>query len=251
MTSLRSIAAAASVAAACAVAACGSDSPAAPTVTSFVGVWQGTTSQGKPISLFITADGVRMVAVDFTIAGTVCTVTPEVFLGRTPPSTAYPVADSAVTITSTGSAGTLTINGSFTTGTTVTGTLTAGHSGCNGNVAITWSAAKVTAPAVDLDGTWTGDFGSTTVAGAVITLNLTQNGANLAGTWTTDNGGVGTVTGTITGNMGSFTLLQTTSGCTGTFSGWLAVHGSPEYGVFVFSGSDCQGAAQGGGEVSR
>lgn len=231
--------------------ACSKDS-GGPSV-SFEGVWQGTTAQGKPLGFYVEPEGIRIAALDFTIVGTSCTTNPLVVLTRESPDIPFPVnvSDSSLVVTSSGSGGTINVNGGFESGTTASGSLAVTSTGCNGSATTAWTVTRTTTPSVNLTGTWQGTFASTVVTTTGITLVLSQSGAAVTGTFATDNGGSGTVSGTVAGRMGTFTLTQTTAGCTGSFHGHLAWHESPEFVVFGFSGSDCQGAARGGGDADR
>ena len=74
-------------------------------------------------------------------------------------------------------------------------------------------------------------------------LALAQSGSNVSGTFTTTTGSDGTVTGTVSGQVFTFTGTQTAP-CAGSFSGTgtLGVYNTSMSGAY--SGSDCGGTFQ-------
>jgi len=66
------------------------------------------------------------------------------------------------------------------------------------------------------------------------------------------DGAMGTFVGTVSGRTATFTLTQTTPGCSGTFSGHAVVMPSPELLVYYYSGTDCLGThTNGNGSATR
>ncbi|MEA3245514.1 MAG: hypothetical protein U9Q74_05100 [Gemmatimonadota bacterium] len=140
----------------------------------------------------------------------------------------------------------------MTTAGTATGTINVVNTQCNGTLNATWTASKAGGPEVALSGTWNGTFASSLVSRTSGTLVLSQNGANVTGTYTLPNGARGNLTGTVSGRTMTFTLSQTTVGCTGTFAGHGVLMPSPELLVYFYTGSDCLGShTQGNGSASR
>ncbi|MBA4386189.1 MAG: hypothetical protein C0410_15755, partial [Anaerolinea sp.] len=109
----------------------------------------------------------------------------------------------------------------------------------------------VTSGGLDLTGTWIGAFTTSIITTPTqITLLLSQSGSNVTGTYSSQAGGVGTVSGTLSGSTLTFTLHQTTTNCSGTFSGTGTVSGNTM--TFTFSGNDCLGThTNGQGTVTR
>ena len=104
---------------------------------------------------------------------------------------------------------------------------------------------------LDLTGTWSGTFTTSIITTPTpVTLVLSQSSSNVTGTYSSQAGGVGTVSGTLNGNTLTFSLQQTTTGCSGTFSGTGTVSGNTM--TFTFSGNDCLGThSNGQGTVTR
>ncbi len=90
---------------------------------------------------------------------------------------------------------------------------------------------------VNVTGTWSGAF-STSLVGGTLVLVLSQTGNDVTGNYTTDDSW-GTVSGTVSENVMSFTLDELTIGCPGSFSGDATVTGNSM--SVTFTGDDCWG----------
>jgi hypothetical protein len=242
MVRIRVPAAAACVAASLLVACSkGSEGPAGPTTPNYVGAWEGTTSQGKPVQFWLESDGAHLVTFADSIRGTVCTSRGTYYFVADAPDTAIALVGSAFSMVRSGSAGVISMSGTFGA-TSASGSLLRTSISCNGADTVTWTAAKVTAPFGSVTGTWNGTFSSSVVSSTTGTFVLAQSGAAVSGTWSFANGGVGTISGTVAGNMGKVSIVETTVGCAGTFSGHASLHTNPA-GLYIgWAGSDCLGS---------
>jgi hypothetical protein len=98
---------------------------------------------------------------------------------------------------------------------------------------------------VDYNGLWTGTLTSSLVTTpAAITINMTTTNNTISGTYSVITGAVGTISGTINNNSFSFTLTQTTSTCTGSFTGQGSINGTTI--TFTYTGHDCWGTHNNG-----
>ena len=109
----------------------------------------------------------------------------------------------------------------------------------------------VTGGGENLTGTWSGTFTTSIITTpSQIALVLSQSGSSVTGTYSTQGGGVGTVSGTVSGNTFTYALQQTTAGCPGSFTGSGTVSGNTM--SFTFSGNDCRGThSNGQGTVTK
>jgi hypothetical protein len=232
------------------VASCSKDSTG-PAATR-VGGWEGTTSQGKVLRFYVEQQGVPLIAVGFEVVGTSCTEGVVAFLSREAPDAPFAVTGDALTVATSGSSGTITLNGTFTSATAASGTLVVTSTRCGGSINATWTATKASGPAADLTGTWTGSYSTSLISNSSIVLTITQTGPTLSGTYVSPNGGMGSISGVVSGKVGTFRLNQTTAGCIGHFDGHAALNEGPEFLFFSYAGSDCLGThAHAGGTVSR
>ena len=236
-------AAIAACAAASLLAACskGSEGLAGPTTPDYVGAWEGTTSQGKPVQFWLESDGAHLVTFADSIRGTTCTHRMVYVFAAEPPDTAIALTGGALSMVRSISSGTVNLSGTFGAS-AASGSLMRTSTTCNGADTLTWTASKVTAPLANVTGTWDGTFSSSLVSSTAGTFVLAQSGATVSGTWNFANGGVGTISGTVVGNMGKVSIVETTPGCTGTFAGRASLHTSPSPVLFIgWAGSDCLG----------
>jgi hypothetical protein len=221
-------------------AACSEDSsgPASPNA----GGWSGSTSQSRPAHFLVANGGVVIAVISFQVVGTVCTDDVLLILGRDPSATPYTLAGNTLTVTTAGSAGSLTFTGTIS-GTTASGTLTVNAVACDGTGNFTWSATKATGAELSVAGNWDGTFESNLLTQTPGSLALSQSGTAVTGTYATAAGGGGTVNATVSGRMATFRLNQTTSGCTGRYDGYATVVPIPgaEDLVYFYSGQDCLG----------
>ncbi len=218
--------------------ACSKDSTAPG--SSINGGWTGSTSQGRPAH-FLVADGDVVIAVfSFEVVGTQCTDDVLLVLGRDPGEVPYTVTNNQFVVSTSGSAGSATLSGTIS-GNTTSGSLTINAIICQGTGNFTWTAQKATGAEINIAGNWSGDISSNINAGTPFQAALSQAGANLSGTWAAGSGGTGTISGTVTGRMGTFRLTQTTSGCPGTFNGYATLVPTFDDLVYFFNGQDCQG----------
>lgn len=234
------------VAAACAMTACKSGDGGAGPELSYVGAWEGTTSQARQVQFYVEDDGVHLVALGFTIPGTSCTTNVAVFLSREAPDTSFQIDGADLAVNTSGSSGVLDFEGSFTSATAASGTLRVTSTACGGVIDLTWTASKASTPETGFTDTWTGNLQSSALSPTSGTIDIAQNGASLTGTFSMTNGATGTFTGAVSGNLGTFTITETTPGCAGSFAGH-AVRRDEGLGagpiLFVgYSGSDCLGA---------
>ncbi len=229
----------------------GSSSP--PPTGTVLGVWSGTTSQGLPFSLYVDASGIVLAVVGTSVQGATCTNAVTSVLSREPPSQPIAVTSGAFSISTSGSSGSLAVSGTLSTSGTGTGTLTVNDTKCTGTLNGSWTATRATGPSVALGGTWNGSFASSLVSRVSGVLTIVQNGATLSGSFNIpSNGATGTIAGTVSGRMASFTFTQTTPGCSGLFTGHAVALENPEVLVYYYTGSDCLGAHTGGnGSATR
>ncbi len=92
--------------------------PTATFVPDYNGIWNGTTSQAKPISITVQYDEVTSVSVDVDVKGNRCTKNLKGSL-----EVSGPITHKAFQTTTSGSYGTFTIYGVFDSEESVTGTL--------------------------------------------------------------------------------------------------------------------------------
>lgn len=216
------------------------------------GTWIGTTSQGKPISFTITNNALISIALGSNVIGNFCTVDGET---GTSLGTPQSIIGNAFSFTSPGSgpsALSYTVSTTFSSATSASGNVqfTLNQSfpnpTCNGNASGTWNAVK--ADIVNATGTWSGNISTNTLPSSPIALNLAQTGSAVSGTYGVASD-AGTFSGSVYGNMISFELNQTTSGCLGNFNGSGHVNGNSV--TFTFTGSDCRGSHTGQGSIVK
>lgn len=227
--------------------------PNPPASNSLVGGWTGMTSQDRPFAMHVDDTGVALIMIGFSVPGSGCPQGTSV-LPFEPPSTPLVITSGAFTLSTSGSAGTRIISGSFGTTGGATGTLVINDTNCGGQLNATWTATKATSAAVDLSGTWNGTFKSSLVSQTAGVLTLTQSGTNVTGTYNIpSNGAGGTVSAQVFGRTVRFTMTQTTpASCPGTFTGHAVLMPSPELLVYNYTGSDCLGThITGNGSGSR
>ena len=239
-----------------AAAACSSDSTGPGPNAEFVGGWSGTTSQGGVLRLFVEETGIVLVAIEFTVDGTVCDDAATAFIsqeGSGAGEQPFVINEAReFTVTRNLPARTIEITGLVAAGNaTASGSATINSIACNGTLDVTFTLTRATGPDMNLTGQWFGTSSSSVAASAPITFTLTQTGAALTGTYVSDAGGEGNVTGTVHGKFATFTLQQTTLGCTGSFRGHAVLfRDSPEIFQFNYTGSDCLGTHENGSGVA-
>jgi len=97
----------------------------------------------------------------------------------------------------------------------------------------------------NFSGLWTGTITSSlVVTPAAITITINQTNNNISGNYSVVTGASGIVAGTVNNNSVNFTLTQTTSSCTGNFSGQGTLSGNTL--TFNYTGNDCWGSHQNG-----
>lgn len=111
-------------------------------------------------------------------------------------------------------------------------------------------------PTVNVTGTWRGSVTSSLTGTSTVTYDLFQNGANVTGNYSTTAGALGSVTGTISGNTGTFTVTPSQAGCTGSISVTgnvtVPVGGGQPTMSFSYNGStSCGGTENGTGNVTK
>jgi hypothetical protein len=122
------------------------------------GAWNGTTSQGKPISFVVESNAVTSFSLQAEAQGNGCTTKVESTLGMN-----VPIVDGAFEHSTKVGDATHTIQANFSSGTSASGTLYyAGTVGCSGEVEVQWTAergaaAPAAAPGSPRAGHWTGD----------------------------------------------------------------------------------------------
>lgn len=222
---------------------------------SIVGGWTGTTSQGLPIAILVNAsNGIVLMMIGSSVAGATCTNSVTTFVPREPPDQPVAVGSGgSFTHSSSGSSGTLAVAGTLSASGTASGTLTINDTKCTGTLNATWTATRASSAEVNLAGTWNGTFASSLVARVPGVITVTQSAASVTGSFNIpSNGATGTIAGTVSGRMVTFTFTQTTVGCAGTFTGHGVLMPSPELLVYYYSGSDCLGSHSfGSGSASR
>lgn len=107
-------------------------------------------------------------------------------------------------------------------------------------------------PFANVTGTWIGPYTSSNFGSQTATLNLVQTGAAITGTFSSSTGSLGNVVGPISGNTAFLTIIVTTPGCTGAFSGTGKVDGNTMF--FSYNGAasiNCGGAENGSGNLTK
>ncbi len=224
-------------------AACSSKDSTGPG-SSYTGGWEGTTAAGGVLRFYVEPSGIPAIVVGLHIAGNLCTDSGAFALHREAPDTMYTVTGTALSVSVPSSYLSLALTGTFTSATQASGTVTFVSTHCDGSLTTTWSATKASAPAKNITGTWTGSYSTSLTGTATMTLTLVQSGASVTGTYTSTNGGEGSVSGTITGKVGTFRLVQTTPGCAGTFTGHAAAaweSATLQVMSLGWTGTDCLG----------
>ena len=234
-----------------------SDSPTGPSTPStpqtsgasaVAGGWTGTTSQGRSFAMHVDDAGVALIMIGFSVPGAGCPQGLVSFISFEAPRTPLTVTNGAFTYSSTGSSGSLGLNGSLATAGTGNGTLTINDTQCNGLLNATWSATRAAGATVSLTGTWTGSLRSSLVAQSTASLTFAQSGNNITGTYSVSSTGAGgTISGVVLGRTARFTLTQTApANCPGTFNGHAVVSDTPVTLLFYYAGTDCLGTHTGG-----
>lgn len=109
-------------------------------VADYSGTWSGTTEQERPLSFEVEEGRVTLVTLDVRVQGTNCTRTISGGVRVTPGATI--TSDSFVWSFSDPWGDSVTLSGTFTSASEVSGTLKASSLSCNGNVEVNWSAEK-------------------------------------------------------------------------------------------------------------
>lgn len=99
-----------------------------------------------------------------------------------------------------------------------------------------------------LTGTWNGTFSTSYVGTTTVSFTIVQSGNAVTGNWYASNGARGTVSGTVTGNSLSFTIINT-SNCSGTYTGTATL--SDNTLTFQGTGTDCSGSGTFQGVVTK
>src|SRR5262245_49634222 len=105
-------------------------------------------------------------------------------------------------------------------------------------------------PPITVSSTWSGVYATSLIDAVPVRFDLAQTGSQLTGTFEDLEGRTGTLTGSMSGSVFSFTLTETSPGCGGTFSG----SGTSTFSElsFTFTGSDCLGThSNGQGDLLR
>ena len=95
-----------------------------------------------------------------------------------------------------------------------------------------------------LSGRWTATFADSIISG-IVEMNLVeQPDGKVSGTYAASTGGGGRVEGFLQGDVFTFTVVQTSSNCPGTFTGTLGLSG--DVGSGQYGGRDCLGERKNG-----
>jgi hypothetical protein len=120
---------------------------------------------------------------------------------------------------------------------------------CGGGGGDTGSSPTPVLPSVDVTGVWSGPYYSSLFGSPNATLTLQQVEASVTGSYSSSAGGLGSISGSMSGDTISFTMRVTTPGCSGSFTGTGKVH-VPTAGFltmsFSFSGSSTCGGSESG-----
>jgi len=112
------------------------------------------------------------------------------------------------------------------------------------------SGGNSSSPA-NIAGTWSGPYNSSIFGAKSMKLNLLQNGGSITGTYSSSTGALGTVSGSVSGNTGTFTIQVTTPGCSGGFNGTGIINSATTM-SFSYSGSStCGGQESGTGNLTK
>ncbi|MFA7227734.1 MAG: hypothetical protein WC061_01765 [Melioribacteraceae bacterium] len=105
--------------------------------------------------------------------------------------------------------------------------------------------------AANYSGTWAGTITSNMISTpAPISITIFHTNNSITGSYEVITGASGTVAGSVNKNAITFTLTQTTQGCTGSFSGQGTFNGTSM--IFTYSGNDCWGThSNGNGNVTK
>lgn len=129
-----------------------------------------------------------------------------------------------------------------------------GLAGCGGGGG---SGTPAAPPSVDATGTWSGPYNSSVFGARTMTVNLQQSGASLTGTYSSTTGGLGSISGSVSGNTASLTITVTTPGCSGSFNG-TGIVTVPQVGAptmsFSYNGASnaaCGGQESGTGNLTK
>ena len=129
-----------------------------------------------------------------------------------------------------------------------------GSSTCGGNESGSGNLTKQAPPPIDATGTWYGPYNSTVSGAQTMTLNMQQNIAALTGTYSSSTGATGAVSGSVSGNIASFTITLTTPACGGNFdaTGIIDTRTDPGTMSYQYSGSSvCGGSESGTGNLTK
>ena len=118
------------------IAACRDSNAPAPVDP--VGVWSGTTSQGRAVAFTVTSQGITEATIAYRVVGAFCTADVEITIGGAPVAI---VNNEFETEFGIGSA-ILTVAGKFNSSTAASGTLVVDDFNCDGTVTTNWSATK-------------------------------------------------------------------------------------------------------------
>jgi hypothetical protein len=112
--------------------------PTATPIVSYEGVWQGTTSQGTPITFTVVGSGIQSMTVDYSFDFGSCMLSGPVSFWRLQP---IPFSGTSFSVNVTSRT---TVAGTFESMNTASGTLqvVVSQPGCNGTGNATWTATK-------------------------------------------------------------------------------------------------------------
>ena len=131
-----------------------------------------------------------------------------------------------------------------------------GLTGCGGGGDSNTPPAPLVAPTVDATGTWRGTYTSSVFGARTATLSLVQSNAALTGNFSSTTGGLGSVSGSVSGNTATFTIAITTPGCSGSYGGTGTINTSviPATMAFTYNGAAnaaCGGSESGTGNLTK
>lgn len=250
----RALALAASLGLLFSVACSDSSGPSTP----YAGGWSGTTSQGQPIRFLVEENTVTVILARWVVDGATCTRSGETLYALLGSDVPRVIANKTFSYTQVGTDVDFDLNGSFSTETAASGTITVTSAVCDGLSDITWSATRTKSPAVNVSGTWDGRLQSNVDNDTPIVLLFVQSGAELQGTIQRQAGN-GTIEGELVERLLSFTVTQTAPECSGTFRVRGAVLRTEPTSTlppadsiaFGYSGNDCAGSHRGTGYALR
>jgi hypothetical protein len=103
----------------------------------------------------------------------------------------------------------------------------------------------------DFSGTWSGPYNSSRFGAHAVILNFQQNGGSVTGKYQISPGGLGTFSGTVSGNTVTGTITVTTPGCSGSLSGTAILNSSTTMSVSFTGSTTCGGQESVTGNLTK